>query len=375
MTKELLGSVEALVAISSEWDRLAVICEEPMATPAWMLGWLRHVAPPEAQPRVVAVRDGERLIGLAPFYVLPGRPVRYRVMADDFSTSVALLAVPGQEREVARGVAEVLAAADPAPAVIHLAPLSASSPWPAALREAWPGKLRPGLYRLRTEDAAVSLLEGTFEDWMNRRGKNFRRNVGNRLRHLEREGGRVRLSTAETVEADIATFIRLHEARWQSRWESYLLAMGERLPLWLAEMAEGLVDDARFRLWVVEVDGTPVCADFSLVAGGEIANLNGGWDEKFKKLAPARIVVAHLVEDAYKRGERRLEMGWGMIEYKRAFAEGTDRIDWTALVPPGRGMARGVAAVAPTAFKQRLRDRFGDERIDRIKAVVKRGGA
>jgi hypothetical protein len=106
MTRELLGTIEALVAIESEWDRLAVICGAPMASPAWMLGWLRHVAPLRAQPRVVVTHDGGRLIGLAPFYVLPGKPARYRVMADDFSSSVGLLAAPGYERETARAVAK-----------------------------------------------------------------------------------------------------------------------------------------------------------------------------------------------------------------------------------------------------------------------------
>jgi CelD/BcsL family acetyltransferase involved in cellulose biosynthesis len=375
MTRALLVTVEALAAIASDWDRLAVICEEPMATPAWMLGWLRHVAPPEARPRVVVVRDGERLIGLAPFYVLPGRPVHYRVMADDFSSRVALLAAPGQERAAARAVAEALTAADPAPAVIDLSPLSASSPWPAALRETWPGRMRPVQYRLRSEDAVTSLLEGTFEDWLDRRGKEFRRTVGKRLRRFERDGGQMRLSTAATVEADIATFIRLHELRWRSKGESRLLALGERLPLLLGEMAAGLVDDARFRLWVVDVAGTPICADFSLVAGGEIVGVNTGWDERFKTLAPAQIVTAHKIEDACARGEKRLDLGWGLIEYKRAFAEGTDRIEWTALVPPGRAMARGLAAVAPTAFKRSLRNSLGDQRVDRLKAVVKRGGA
>ncbi len=374
MIARLIDDLQGLEEIAAEWDALAVLCAEPSATPAWMLGWLRHVAPAGALPRVVEVRDRKELVALAPFYVTPGRPGEYRVMADDFSASVALLAAPGRAWGAARAVAEVLAAASPSPSLVSLAPISAASPWSAALREGWPGSVRPLACCSRREQAATSSLHGTFDDWMMRRGSEFRRTVRRRLRALERDGGRMRLSTAATVEADIASFIRLHEARWSAKGESRLLLLGERLPRLLEEIAADLVEDARFRLWMVELEGEPICADLSLVAGDEIVGVNTGWDEAHKRLAPAQIVTVHKVEDAYGRGERRLDMGWGSLGYKRAFAEGTDPVEWSAIVPAGRRLPRGLAATAPAAVKRRLaetaRRNLDDGQVEKLRGLA-----
>jgi CelD/BcsL family acetyltransferase involved in cellulose biosynthesis len=106
---------------------------------------------------------------------------------------------------------------------------------------------------------------------------------------------------------------------------------------------------------MVEVDGKPICADLSLVAGGEIAGINTGWDEEYKKLAPAQIVTIRKIQDAYERGEARLDMGWGSLAYKRAFADGTEPIGWRTLVAPGRRWPVERARAAAPAVRHQLR--------------------
>lgn len=376
MIAELVTEVAGLEAIAAEWDELAVLAEEPMATPAWVFGWLAHVAPDDVEPRVVAVRDRKRLVALAPFYVRAGAPRHYRIMADDFSSSVALPAAPEREWEAARVVAEALAEAPVPPARLSLLPLSAGSAWPAALRDGWPGGWRPSLQEVRREDAATAPLHGTFDDYMAARGSEFRRTVRRRTRALEADGGSMRISTAATVKEDIAAFVRLHEARWSDRGESRLVQLGERLPALLEELAERLVESARFRLWMVELEGKAICADLSLVAGGEIVGVNTGWDEEHKKLAPAQIVTIRKIEDAYERGEKRLDMGWGSIAYKRAFATGTDPVCWYSMVAPGPRWPLERATAAGPALRHRARlvarRNLDSERVERLRKVVTR---
>jgi CelD/BcsL family acetyltransferase involved in cellulose biosynthesis len=372
MIAELITETAGLEALASEWDDLAVLCAQPMATPAWALGWLTFVAPADAEPRVVAVRDRKRLVALAPFYIRASEPGRYRLMADDFSSSVAVLAEPDRAWEAAPLVAETLAAVSRPPARLDLAPLSSDSPWPRALREGWPGGWPASLHETRCEDAATASLHGSFDDYMATRGSEFRRTVRRRLRALEAEGGAMRISTAATVEADIATFIRLHESRWSERGESRLVQLGPRLPRLLEAIAAQLVGSGRFRLWMVEVDGEAICADLSLVAGGEIVGINTGWDEAHKKLAPAQIVTIRKIEDAYERGETRLDMGWGSLAYKRAFAAGTDPIRWYSLIPPGRRWALERAAATGPALRHRVRRSLDPKEVERLRKVAAR---
>src|SRR3712207_9034472 len=45
----------------------------PYCAPGWLLPWWKHVAPEGAVLRIVSVRDGDRLVGIAPFYAVRRR--------------------------------------------------------------------------------------------------------------------------------------------------------------------------------------------------------------------------------------------------------------------------------------------------------------
>ncbi len=108
--------------LRSEWDELAVACALPLMAPATVMSWWRHLAPPSAEPRSVAVRDGKQLIGLAPFYVTPEarQRVDYRLPGIELAARLSPLATPGREWEVAGVVAQALATARPRPDLIAL---------------------------------------------------------------------------------------------------------------------------------------------------------------------------------------------------------------------------------------------------------------
>src|SRR5207237_381865 len=75
----------------------------PYCAPAWMLAWWRHAAPRRAALRVILVRRGDELLGVAPFFVDRGYGglARYRFLAAGTSMRVEPLACPGAEGAVA----------------------------------------------------------------------------------------------------------------------------------------------------------------------------------------------------------------------------------------------------------------------------------
>ena len=87
----------------------------PVAAAAWVLAWWRHVAAPDVQARVVVVRDGPRLVGVAPFYLASQRlgVAEYRLMTDDFGVCMRPLALPGHERDLAVAVGRALGDGEP----------------------------------------------------------------------------------------------------------------------------------------------------------------------------------------------------------------------------------------------------------------------
>jgi CelD/BcsL family acetyltransferase involved in cellulose biosynthesis len=380
---EMIVELARLEELQDAWDTLAVASAEPTSGPAWMLGWWRHVAPRGAQLRVVAVHDREELIGIVPLCVEPGEPHRYRLLAHDFSSSVTPLAQVDRTWEVAEAAAELVVRTQPRLDALALAPLLAGAPWATALRDVWPGRVQPLVLRHSVANApTISLDYPCLEDWLSSRGSSFRAKARQQRRQFERVGGAARMSTHETATADIQKFIALHARRWRQPGESRLVALGERLPLLLGELAEALLPTERFRLLLLELDGEPVAAQLAIACGGELAGINTGWDERFKRFSPARLAVLYTLEDCFARGERRLSLGreesyrlrQGIGSYKRGFADGNNPVAESVLLPIGMRLVRTLTATDDVnrQIRRRIRRSLSDDEVDKLLGLLRR---
>ncbi len=357
---EMITDVSALEAIYDEWDTLAVICKQPLMSPAWQLAWWRHVAPPHALPRVVAVRDGPRLVGLAPFFVEShGRRSRvdYRLPGIDLAVRLTPLALPGREWQVAQAIGRALDRAKPRPDLIALEGLPLASHWPVALRDRWPGRMRPTTRCYAIHNCPiVSLQAPSYDDWLAAKSAHFRERMRKVRRKFEAAGGSIRLSTSETLRADVATLVRLHTKRWESLGDSKLVAMGERIPAMFEDAGKALIEEGRFRLMVLEVDGEQISAHLALAAGGEVLALNGGWDERWARLSPTVVCSLHLIQEAIAHGDHRIDLGLGEQSYKRRLADGDDPVAWVIVMAPGRRLPLTAIRTAPLLTRYAARD-------------------
>src|ERR1700722_9085093 len=360
LSSELIVDARALDGLRSEWDELAVACGLPLMAPATVMSWWRHLAPANAEPRSVAVRDGKKLIGLAPFYVTPEERQRvdYRLPGIELAARLSPLAAPGREWEVAGEVAQVLATAHPRPDLIALEGHPVASQWPAALRDSWPGALRPPLRQYVTQGApTVSLGQPTFEGWLSGKSANFRSQMRRMRRQFVADGGVARVSTEDKIAADIDTFMRLHAARWEKRGRSGIVAMGKKYSATIHEISRSHLQDGRFRLWILELQGTPISAQLFISAGSEVAYINGGWDERFAHLKPAILGILYAIEDAFAHSLERMDLGAGALPYKQRLADGSDPVAWNILVVPGSRLPLTVIRTAPMLARSALRDK------------------
>jgi CelD/BcsL family acetyltransferase involved in cellulose biosynthesis len=411
---ETVLDLPSLERLQPEWDALAVASSLPMASPGWMLPWWRHLAPAGAELRVVTVHDRERLVGIAPFFLAPPlrrEPRTYRLLAAEVSTSVAPLAAPGREWEVAGAIAETLAEPEHRPDLLALEPMPLASPWLMALRERWPGAVRPWGWRYDVQSAPiVSLHDESFDAWLATRSAKFRTSMRRLQRLFDAAGGAMRLSTSETLAQDLEAFQRLHAARWAGLGQSRFVALGEPFAEMLRDAGSALlaigdpasdagsallaagdpISDAgsalpatgdpasdageprahsrqaaglaskpasgpRFQLRLLEIAGEAICADVSIVGGGEIVGFNNGWDERFKRMSPPLLAFMYDVEEGFARGYRRLQLGWGGNMYKQRFANGDDPVAWSLLLMPGARAPLTLARAGPLLAASWLR--------------------
>jgi CelD/BcsL family acetyltransferase involved in cellulose biosynthesis len=375
---EIVADRERIDALAPDWHALAVACGEPLATPGWTLTLWRHQEADEAAPRIVAVREEGRLVGLAPLCVDPARSghTGYRLLSGSMPRTTPL-ALAGRTWDVAGAIAPVLAAADPRPDAVAFESIPVASTWPLALAEQWPGRMRPLLRRYFTMSSpTVALTQPSFDDWLGGKSSNFRSQMRRMRRRFADAGGSSRFSTHETLHDDIAALVRLHTGRWEGRGESSMVAGGASLAAGFEEAGRLLLDDGGFRLHILEVDGQPISAQLFAAAGGDVIYFNGGWDERFAQLKPAMLGILDAIEDAFGRGEQRMDLGPGAQPYKLRFADGTAPLAWSVLIPPGRHLPMTLARTAPMMAWRELRDTakraLPPERVDALRELRRR---
>jgi CelD/BcsL family acetyltransferase involved in cellulose biosynthesis len=377
LVTELVTTQEALEPLSAGWDALAVARDRPQMAPGFVLPWWRHVAARHAEPRFVVARDGERIVGIAPFYVDPSARrarIDYRLPGIELCGGLMPLAEHGREWEVASAIAATLAGATPRPDLVALEGVPIGTPWAIALRDRWPGARRPVLRQYQLHGSPlVTLREPSFDAWLASKSSNFRGQMRGLRRKFAAAGGTSRLASDATLEQDLAAFARLHGERWEGRGSSNLARLGTRLTAMLEDAGRALLPAGRFRLRMLELDGEPVSAQLFLAAGSTVLYVNGGWDERHAKLKPSMLGLLDTVEETFATGERRIDLGVGEQPYKQRFADGNDPICWSILMPPGHRRALNRARVAPMLAAYTLRDAakrmLSEEQADRLRLL------
>jgi CelD/BcsL family acetyltransferase involved in cellulose biosynthesis len=384
LSSELIEDLALLDALRDEWDDLALACALPVMGPDWIMAWWRHVAPPGARSRAVAVRDDRRrLVGLAPFYVVPDKRGRidYRLPGAELGGRLSPLSLAEHERDVAAMIGSTLAQAQPRPDLIALEGLPAGSGWPAALRAGWPGRIRPVTRRYLVQGApTLSLDAASFDAWLLSKSSNFRGQMRRLRRQFAADGGIARISTPATLQADVEAFVDLHASRWEGLGErlgpSRIVEMRDRFAAMLEDVGAAMPDAGRFRLWMLELDGKPISAQLFVAANGEVAYVNGGWDEQFARFKPAMLGILYAIEDAFARAETRIDLGGGEQPYKLRFADGNDPISWNILIVPGLRLPLTRLRTLPMFLGHALRDhlkrKLPAEHIDRLRTMRKR---
>src|SRR5436309_4115505 len=134
-----------------------------------MLAWWRHARPRDAVLRAVAVRDGAKLVAVAPFFVRRSRLglAVYRVLGRPTCYRAEPVAAQGRVPECATLAARTLASVRPAPDLLQFEGISERCEWPEELAHAWPAWSWSG----RITVAPVTSLTGSFDSWLASRGR------------------------------------------------------------------------------------------------------------------------------------------------------------------------------------------------------------
>jgi CelD/BcsL family acetyltransferase involved in cellulose biosynthesis len=315
-----------------------------------MLAWWRHASPLDSRLAVVIVMDDDRVVGVAPMSLRRTRTGLRVARLLGTGHRVEPLAEPGREQEVATAAVEALRGLLDRPGAVLLDRGDAESAWPGLLARAWP---RPAaiLWSELIEAPAVRLAGRTYDEWLAARSGNFRSQHRRRRRQLAERGAEFRLiGPGDDLAGPIASFIALTIKRWVAHLGADRGPEGVRGML--LEAAADLVPRGRMRIWTLEVEGRAISAQVFLVAGGEVAYWNGGYDEEWSKLRPGFETIIRAIEHAFAEGDRRLDLGGGATGYKLRMTKDDDPIRSILLLPGGHDLPFRRAQLLPDQLER-----------------------
>ena len=358
---ELVTSIGGLDAVEDEWRVLAEGRGNVFITPEWFRSWHRQYGGGQAVlVAVVRHLDGS-VRGVVPLVGdLRGVPRRIRFAGANLSDHLQPAAAPGDEVEVAaaagRAVAETRSWS-----MIVLDNVEAQATWPQAMATAAGQKGRAH------RQAALPLIDlraaGSWDAYLASRSRNFRSQIGRFKRRLESEH-RVEFRCASDparLPEELATFFRLHDARWATRGGSS--SAGVRVRRFHSDFAARALERGWLRLWFLDLDDEPVAAWYGWSLGGRYSYYLAGFDPRWSDQRVGLVLLAHTVRSAFEEGAVEYDMLLGDEAYKDRFASSRRQVE-TVLAARASHPARALAAAEVGAWH--LARRLPEERRRRL---------
>ena len=207
-------------------------------------------------------------------------------------------------------------------------------------------------------------LPRTFDELLRSRSRKLRSQVGNSRRRLERQG-RVRFrmtSGGARLEADLDAFLRVEASGWKARNGTAILSAPhvERL---YRDFARGAAERGWLRLYLLELDGTPIAGNLGCAIEGCGFSIRSGFDEVHAAYSPGLIVGAEVLSASIEEGMR---------EYDFLGAPDPHKLRWTSELRPRTNLRgfRGAAGLPSEAYRRALRPMLkrGRDRIQQLRS-------
>ena len=342
------GAIDALLP---EWDEL--YRADPRATPfssaGWAAAWSRHWSA-GTRPWLVTVREGARLVGLAPlvaarrgpFHVLSelGRPPAnyWTVLAD-----------PGARAAVTAAVAEAIRARATDWHALLLGGLPAESDFEQALRAA-------GLrVRVRRPTPYPGIeLPDSFEQYLQDLPRKRRKDLRRHVRRVDDGAVELRdLSDPAALRAAVERWQEIRVRWWQSRGKAMDPEHASpRFRDFMCDVVSALAPAGQAQVWEFVQDGAVVGVEINLMDADHYYSWMGAYDPDVAHLGLGKVAIGLSIRASIEAGRSYYDLMVGDEDYKYGYGA-IDRYCRWMQVGNGRPVSR--AALAVGALADRIR--------------------
>jgi CelD/BcsL family acetyltransferase involved in cellulose biosynthesis len=306
---------EALTDLSGEW--LSLWRKDPSAsifqTPQYAgVAWETELGADHSLG-VIEITNDDALIGFATVTIDEDQTLRF-LGNESLTDYMGPIAEPHERDAVAKTFVEAIDDLEWKHA--ELFGLAVPTGWPEAIARA----AKAAGYQVdeSQQDVCPRIeLTGTYEQYLESLDGKLRHEIRRKARRLEREAGpyTIRLSTAETLDADLNRFYEMHRSSSGQKGRF----MHEDVAVLFTRIAHAFEAEGWLRITWLDIGGEPAAGMFSWVAKGTWSVYNSAYDHRKGALAPGMVLMAETIELATGEGCSTFDMLRGDEPYKYRF--------------------------------------------------------
>jgi CelD/BcsL family acetyltransferase involved in cellulose biosynthesis len=288
--RQTIETLTELGPLAEEWNRLALDAGTPFMSAEWLGAWSRAFGEGDSSWTVLRDADGSIRAGAC------CRRAGFRRLAsttNEHGHDWEILARDDDAR------AELCAAlVDEATSRVALAGMIAGGPSALAITD----ELERAGYRVLTAEEPCSPwldLPGTWDELIQSVSGSLRSQIGRRRRTLEREGQLTFRVAGEpgTLKRDLDTFLKLESSGWKGR-DGTAIASQPSIERLYREFAAGAAEQGWLRLYLLELDGVAIAADYGCAFAGTGIFMKTGFDESYSRFSPGLVLRADVLRSS-----------------------------------------------------------------------------
>jgi len=313
-------------AIRDEWDQ--ALDDSDQSTYflrwAWNHLWWRTYAPPNSRLFLITCRNEYgQLVGVAPFYWRERRIAGVAYLRDlqflgtgigvKINEYMDIVARRGYERVVAESIANTLRRNDEWDRLWLWCIPSSSTVLPH-----FQHAMGENTKTMACDQAHYVDTCGDWESFLHGLGKSTRNNIKYRTRRLYKSHA-CQLNLVETageLDSTMNVFVRLHQARWESKGHLGSFKI-PRFESFLREAMRVSFVDGRLRLWTLTIDGQIAAALVAFFDQGVAHYFQGGFDPIYAEFRVGVVLLGLCIQSCFEDPEvRAFDFMGGGAKYK-----------------------------------------------------------
>jgi CelD/BcsL family acetyltransferase involved in cellulose biosynthesis len=339
-------SLSSLETLRPAWDKLLqeVPTSSTFSTWEWLASWWRAFAG-EQQLRFLAFFDvqeeltGFAALALTDLRIFSGHRLGLlRFMGDGTqdSDNLDVIARPGSEQCVAEALLKYLESSRRFWEVCALNTLPSNSPFGQVLLSQL--QLRKWPYFTSERLGCVIDLPKDWESYRKQLSYNERGQLGKYMRRLEREYKvRFYAVSASDLDSCLESFFDLHQKRWISQGQPGSFASQPRREFY-REISRLFLERGWLQLWMLELDGVNVGAEYDFLWNDTVYCLQGGFDTAMAAGHIGYVLRGFVLKHLVETGIGHYDFLAGMQSYKgRWGGRETRYLDLQFALPRTRG--------------------------------------